>query len=419
MSESKNKEITGNPAIGRKPPSNVKDLSPLLRGSRSFDDYSSTSDEYIKEMTKAFNQRFVVEGGKCKCSEGTKEASIKATRVTSTTFGKACALTFSCTKMMEEEIFGKCRKLTFEKADKEGKSMFDISPVMCKDHYNPTPNKWKDPASTVGDNGEDIILLTSTLKCEHGGRIAITSNGQGGKLKDSLGNMWFDQAARGSYSEYDTIGGSILGGLMRINPWFNFFAAGRDFQHGYYNLDGDEMASALLGVIPTFKAISLSGALPKLKDLKKLLKKDGSKKAEGRAVVEEVVEEASGANVVKPNVGVVQSRINIANGPTRFSSSENAGFNHILDRHFNPNRNAGQFTISQDKLKDILSSKNTVNIPVKEIPGNQFERIVDIGETAGIIKPSIPDVGGTPTNYIRVITDKAGNLITTYPIPKP
>ncbi|WP_234404385.1 hypothetical protein [Listeria grayi] len=132
-----------------------------------------------------------------------------------------------------------------------------------------------------------------------------------------------------------------------------------------------------------------------------------------------VVKKVSGVNIAKPNAGVVQSRINVANGPTRFSSSGNAGFNHVLDRHFNPNRNAGQFTISQDKLKNILSSKNTVSIPVKEIPGNQFERIVDIGETAGTIKPSIPDVGGTPTNYIRVITDKAGNLITTYPIPRP
>ncbi|EFR88721.1 putative secreted protein, partial [Listeria marthii FSL S4-120] len=51
--------------------------------------------------------------------------------------------------------------------------------------------------------------------------------------------------------------------------------------------------------------------------------------------------------------------------------------------------------------------------------GNQFERIINIGETAGTIKPSIPDNGGKPTNYIRILTDKAGNLITAYPIPKP
>ncbi|EAF3892623.1 hypothetical protein CWJ21_05730 [Listeria monocytogenes] len=132
----------------------------------------------------------------------------------------------------------------------------------------------------------------------------------------------------------------------------------------------------------------------------------------------EKIKNASESALPKSSIGIAQSRINIANGPTRFSSSDNAGFNHIVDRHFNPNRNAGQFTISQDKLKNILSSKETVEIEVKEIPGNQFERIINIGETAGTIKPSIPENGGKPTNYIRILTDKAGNLITAYPIPK-
>ncbi|EAG1710171.1 hypothetical protein BBW87_06060 [Listeria monocytogenes] len=133
----------------------------------------------------------------------------------------------------------------------------------------------------------------------------------------------------------------------------------------------------------------------------------------------EKIKNASESALPKSSIGIAQSRINIANGPTRFSSSDNAGFNHIVDRHFNPNRNAGQFTISQDKLKNILSSKETVEIEVKEIPGNQFERIINIGETAGTIKPSIPENGGKPTNYIRILTGKAGNLITAYPIPKP
>ncbi|ECW8242375.1 hypothetical protein F3247_13760 [Listeria monocytogenes] len=133
----------------------------------------------------------------------------------------------------------------------------------------------------------------------------------------------------------------------------------------------------------------------------------------------EKIKNASESALPKSSIGIAQSRINIAKGPIRFSSSDNAGFNHIVDRHFNPNRNAGQFTISQDKLKNILSSKETVEIEVKEIPGNQFERIINIGETAGTIKPSIPENGGKPTNYIRILTDKAGNLITAYPIPKP
>lgn len=108
-------------------------------------------------------------------------------------------------------------------------------------------------------------------------------------------------------------------------------------------------------------------------------------------------EKASEANVPKPNVGVAQSRINIANGPTRFSSSDNARLNHVADRHSNPN-------------------KNTVNIPVKEIPGGQYKRIVDTGE---IIGNTALKHGGKPTSWIEIYTDKSGNLITTYPIPKP
>ena len=97
------------------------------------------------------------------------------------------------------------------------------------------------------------------------------------------------------------------------------------------------------------------------------------------------------------------SRINLANGPTRFSRTNNAGFRHVEIRHFNPDKNAGQFTISQARLKEILSDPDTVNTPVREIPGNQFERVVNVGETVGTIKPSIPNVGGQPTMYIRVI----------------
>ena len=123
--------------------------------------------------------------------------------------------------------------------------------------------------------------------------------------------------------------------------------------------------------------------------------------------------------VLKPKPAGFHSRINIANGPTRFSRTNNAGFRHIEVRHFNPGRNAGQFTISQSRLREILSDPNTVRTPVREIPGNQFERIINVGEYIGTIKPSIPDVGGQPTTYMRIITDRAGNLITTYPIPKP
>ncbi|MGX7419522.1 hypothetical protein ACWOFR_12055, partial [Carnobacterium gallinarum] len=132
--------------------------------------------------------------------------------------------------------------------------------------------------------------------------------------------------------------------------------------------------------------------------------------------VPEVPEKAGGADVTKPNVGVVQSRVNLAENPTRFSPSKNAGMKHVRDRHYNPSKNAGQFTIPESDLKNILQSKQVVNTPVNQIESGGFERVIDIGKNVGTVKPSL---GGQTTTWIKVITDKAGNIITTYPVPKP
>ncbi|MBC1461606.1 hypothetical protein HB792_11445 [Listeria welshimeri] len=134
---------------------------------------------------------------------------------------------------------------------------------------------------------------------------------------------------------------------------------------------------------------------------------------------------AGGGNVPKPDIGVVQSRVNVANGRTRFTptrpstrKSVSAGFEHVLDRHFNrPIANSRSvFSLTADKLKQILQSQNVVKATVVEMGGGQYKRIVDTGEIVG---NTALKYGGTPTTWIEVITDRAGNLITTYPVPKP
>ncbi|MEK5446684.1 hypothetical protein [Paenibacillus sp. FSL R7-0331] len=117
--------------------------------------------------------------------------------------------------------------------------------------------------------------------------------------------------------------------------------------------------------------------------------------------------------------GVVQNRINIANGPTRFSPSENAGWEHVTDRHLSPGKNAGQFTVSENEVKGILGRKDVIQTPATVLSSGQYSRVVDTGKVVGTVKPSIPDVGGTQTTWIQIITDSRGNLISTYPIPAP
>ena len=46
----------------------------------------------------------------------------------------------------------------------------------------------------------------------------------------------------------------------------------------------------------------------------------------------------------------------------------------------------------------------------------QFVRTVDTGQIKG---NTALKYGGGPTSWIKVFTDKAGNIITTYPIPEP
>ena len=120
------------------------------------------------------------------------------------------------------------------------------------------------------------------------------------------------------------------------------------------------------------------------------------------------------------NHGFNTTRINIANGPTRFGPSKKAGLQHVIDRHFSPGKNAVQFTISIDELKEILGRKDIIKTPGNpSATTGQYTRIVDVGEVVGTIKPSLPEVGGQPTTWMTIITDIKGNLITTYPCPAP
>ncbi|MMZ63523.1 hypothetical protein D1872_257850 [compost metagenome] len=116
---------------------------------------------------------------------------------------------------------------------------------------------------------------------------------------------------------------------------------------------------------------------------------------------------------------IVQSRVNLRNG----SAAEGAGFNHVLDRHFNPSKNASQFSITPTELKSLLQSDEVVNTPVSSVLYSdlrladgtiqkqaRYVREVTLNSNIGIDKFS-----ASPTNIMTVLTDKYGNLVTTTP----
>ena len=124
--------------------------------------------------------------------------------------------------------------------------------------------------------------------------------------------------------------------------------------------------------------------------------------------------------------GRVQSRINLANGNTRFTpirqgSGEpvSAGFKHILEGHFDrPLANSRSiFSVTPDELKTILQSRPVVGSPVSALgdgPYRQYVRTVDTGQVIG---NTALKFGGNPTSKITIFSDEAGNIITTYPVP--
>lgn len=116
------------------------------------------------------------------------------------------------------------------------------------------------------------------------------------------------------------------------------------------------------------------------------------------------------------------SRVNVANGrarttPLRTFTNQpvSAGFQHVVDGHFNKpiSANRSIFSISEDELKTLLQRERVVKAPVTAIAGGQYVRTLDFLKTIGTT--SLKE-GGKLTSWIKVFTDKAGNLITTYPV---
>lgn len=90
--------------------------------------------------------------------------------------------------------------------------------------------------------------------------------------------------------------------------------------------------------------------------------------------------------------GSVQTRINIAIKETRSTPLRkdggpvSAGLDHVIAGHFERDiaNNRSVFSISVDKFEKTLQRKDIVASPVKSLPGGQYERTVNVGETVGM-----------------------------------
>lgn len=124
----------------------------------------------------------------------------------------------------------------------------------------------------------------------------------------------------------------------------------------------------------------------------------------------------------------VDTRINVANGRTRFTplrangNPVSAGWNHVVSGHFNPGGSQSKFTMAQNEIKALLQHSDVVRTPVAAIgegAETQFSRVVDVGHLTNGVPVGLTRVadGANPTTRMRILTDRMGNLITCYPVP--
>jgi uncharacterized protein RhaS with RHS repeats len=103
--------------------------------------------------------------------------------------------------------------------------------------------------------------------------------------------------------------------------------------------------------------------------------------------------------------GRVQSRINLAN----------EGMEHLAARHLSGKANASQFSIAESEVRGLLQSSGAVNTPVSRTidsaDGVRYIREFDAGRAIGFDKFN----GGKATSTMTIMTDKSGNLVTSFP----
>ena len=115
---------------------------------------------------------------------------------------------------------------------------------------------------------------------------------------------------------------------------------------------------------------------------------------------------SGGAWVHNANYGRIQSRINLQRDPTA-----REGIDHVLAAHLRPGGRKSQFGMNADEIKQLLQSKSVVSSPVTPLDATRYVRRVDVGRTIGWDMNN----GNSPTQWLTVITNAKGNLLTALP----
>lgn len=121
---------------------------------------------------------------------------------------------------------------------------------------------------------------------------------------------------------------------------------------------------------------------------------------------------------VLPVGRLVQAAKGLAGVPGRVGSRinlSNEGMEHVIARHLSGKANASQFSLSEAELRSVLSSRAAVGSPVvrsvESADGIRYVREFDAGRVIGTDRFN----GNQATSVMTIMTDRFGNLVSTFP----
>jgi len=172
-----------------------------------------------------------------------------------------------------------------------------------------------------------------------------------------------------------------------IPVWGASRAAVDDFQNGRW---GWGIFNSIMAVADV---VTLGGASAIIKGGVKTIVKVGIKEG-AEEVAEELVTKTTTRFLLNEGINITED-----------------GFVHVMQRHYPRSGmflNKSKFSVSVREIVDLI--KNSAQVPKVLQRNGNFQRIVDAGRIVGI-----DAITGQATSKFTIITNKAGDLITSFP----
>jgi hypothetical protein len=267
-------------------------------------------------------------------------------------------------------------------------------------------------AASYLPNKNEILIWATNKSIESGGKYTVA------QIYDAYNASFFGIAPSDGIGDLSPVADWMRSEISSEPPLSKIAMGAASYQNqqwaAYF---GVAMAANLMAQAKNMLAPEplISGKPATVVSNGELLDQSGQVIARQNSVTGKYEVGAKGGTAAGEAAGVVNTGLNVPGRVQSRINVSNEGMGHVVDRHFDSSVNASQFTISEGELRSLLQSQEVVSAPVLRTvqSGNElaYVREINLGSNVGLDKFS----GNLPTSTLTVMTDKYGNLITTFP----